>query len=233
MSGSPFGIGEFLASEKATEAQTESAANAMAIQKQMYEQTRADLAPYTSAGTNALDTYQKLMGGDKSAFYQSPDYNWTRKQGLQGIQRAASASGRLASGDYLKDATKYAEGLASTEWNNFMNRYQGLIGYGQAAAAGQAAANQGYGNSNALTQLYSGQAQAAGILGQANTLSNQMGNAGNQVGNYLMQTKPWNQTQAGYNYSAVPAAGYQGWGGADYLGGSALSGADMAYMAAL
>jgi hypothetical protein len=163
------------------------------------------------------------MGGDMSAFYRSPDYAWTKQQGLQGIQRAASATGRLGSGDYLKDATKYAEGLASTEYNNFMNRYQALIGVGQASAAGQAAANQGYGNAAADNALYSGQAQAAGILGQYNSLSNNMGNAGNQVGNWLVQNKPWAQNtgyQPGWGYSS---AGQGYWG--NTLAGSA-GGAD-------
>jgi hypothetical protein len=200
----------------------------MAIQKQMYEQTRSDLAPYTSAGSNALTQYQKLMGGDTSAFYQSPDYNWTQQQGLQGLQRAASATGRLGSGDYLKDATKYAQGLASTEYNNFMNRYQALIGMGQASAAGQAAANQGYGNANSLLQLQSGNAQAAGILGGYNSIANSMGNAGNQVGNYLVQNKPWAQNtgyQPGWGYSA---AGQGYWG--NTLAGSAAGAEAMMWL---
>jgi hypothetical protein len=174
---------------EAAETQAGAADQASALQYKALQQQRKDLAPWVKAGTNALKTYQNVLGGNTSAFYKSPDYQWTLGQGLQGIQRGASATGRLASGDYLKDVTKYAEGLASTEYGNFMNRLQSLWGTGQASAAGQAAATGSYGTQAGQNALYAGQANAAGQLGLAN-IGSQLTNTAAQEAyrqNYLNQ----------------------------------------------
>lgn len=121
-----------------------------------------------TAGTEGL--IQKGPG----PFKESEGYLWTLGQGLQAQQRQASATGRLGSGAYIKDATKYAEGLASTEYDNFLRRYyQSLEPYFTMMTGGTRAASslQGTGTStaNALSALqqYSGNAQAAGALGSA------------------------------------------------------------------
>ena len=50
------------ASEQATEAQTAAGTQALALQKQIYEQQRADLAPWRTQGSQAMTTLGSLMG---------------------------------------------------------------------------------------------------------------------------------------------------------------------------
>lgn len=145
-------------------------------------------------------------------FTESPSYQFALQQGLQGQQRAASATGRLGSGAYLKDATRFAEGLASQEYGNFLNRYyQSLdpyfrmagLGSNVSIAGGQQSAQTG--NALANTYMQGGQAQAAGILGQsypwaqlANYGANQLGQyaVNQQGGNSLMpMSQYWSQSQ--------------------------------------
>ena len=304
MSGSPFGILESQASEKASEAQLASADKAIAAELQMYNQGRADLGPWREAGAGAINALwgtqgtaatpaqtiqgapiygttttggggggmvynsyldqwmpanaqgttssQQIIGYQPSTtipaspgtpgttgliqagpgeFKASEGYQWTLGQGLQAQQRQAAATGRMGSGAYLKDATKYAEGLASTEYDNFLNRYYKsldpyfrMAGYGSNVA--MSGANSASQTGNALANIYqnAGASSAAGILGQYGAYSNALTNAGNQVGNYLMQNKPsWAQNtgyQAGWGYSP---AGQSYWG--NTLAGSA-AGAD-------
>lgn len=47
----------------------------------------------------------------------NPSYQFRMEQGMQNVGRQASVKGMLASGNYLKDLTDYAQGLASTEYD--------------------------------------------------------------------------------------------------------------------
>ena len=310
MSGSPFGILESQASEKASEAQLASADKAIAAELQMYNQGRADLGPWREAGAGAINalwgtqgtaatpaqtiqgapiygsandgsgginyTYnqwldqwvpmnpsgtgssQQIIGYQPSTtipaspgtpgttgliqagpgeFKASEGYQWTLGQGLQAQQRQAAATGRMGSGAYLKDATKYAEGLASTEYQNFLNRYyQSLNPYLSMAGMGQLSAGQSASGAtstgNALANIYqnAGASSAAGILGQYGAYSNALTNAGNQVGNYLMQNRSWGQQPinpaTGIPYYGTGMAGM----GATYGGQEAFNSMSMMYL---
>ena len=200
---------------KAANIQAQSADKALAVQQQMYNQSRADMAPWRQAGQNALTTLQQQLKQGPGVFKASEGYNWTLGQGLQGAQRAASAGGANRSGAHIKAATEYAEGLASTEYDNFLNRwyksltpYQSLAGIGQNSAAiqggnamqagsnlagiyqqqGQAmgAGYLGAGQAMGAGYLGAGQAQAAGQMGQANTLASGLNWAGQNMMGYGM-----------------------------------------------
>ena len=169
------------ASASAADTSAEASNRAADLNYQMYREGTQTLAPYVSSGSNALAKIGKLQGGDYSQFYKSPDYNFALQEGLKAQQRQASATGRLGSGDYIKDATKYAEGIASQEYGNFYTRLQNIAQMGQSAAARQA--------TNALTAgetiggLYqsAGNAQASGTLGVMNAGTNALRNIGQQA----------------------------------------------------
>ena len=148
--------------------------------------------------TPATPGTQGLIQRGPGEFKESPSYQFAVGEGQKGIQRAASATGRLASGDYLKDSIKYAEGMASQEYQNFLNRYyKSLEPYFQMARLGQGSTNtltNATGNyaQNAGNYLtYAGNANAAGQLGQANTIAN----AGNWAGNQYLNNNYMNQLQ--------------------------------------
>jgi len=122
------------------------AGKAADAQKQQYQQTRADLLPYTEAGYTALPTLQGLAtsgpnaGGPNyidqaakirpdSVFTQAdleatPGYQFTRTQGLKATQSAAAARGLGVSGAALKGAAAYATGLADSTYSNRFNEAQ-------------------------------------------------------------------------------------------------------------
>lgn len=180
-----------VASNNAASKQAGAAQNAADAQMQMYWQNRADQAPWRNAGKAALGQLNTLTapGGDlnrnfsMSDFQADPGYAFRMQQGLQAIQGSAAARGGLLSGGVMKDLSGYSQGLASQEYGNAFGRFEtqnqdrynrlaGLAGLGQSAtqATGQlgamAAANAGnFG-------IQAGNAQAGGMLGVANTLSN-------------------------------------------------------------
>ena len=174
------GIWGAVSSKSAAGKQADAAKDAAQVQWQMYKQSRKDQLPLMKAGTWASNKLSGIGPGvgliqkGPGEFEESPGYQWTLGQGLQAQQRAASATGRLGSGDYIKDATKYAEGLASTEYDNFLRRYYEsldpyfrMAGYGSnVAISGGNQANQ-TGNALANTYMAGGAAQAAGTMGAA------------------------------------------------------------------
>jgi hypothetical protein len=159
----------------------------LVLQKQIYEQGRADFAPYRESGVanlNQLNTLLGIGGNTGAANYGKyataeftpemfkagvdPGYAFRLSEGLKGIDRQAAARGGLISGNALKAASGYAGDQASQEYNNAFNRYQTVRGntlqpFQMGAAAGQSAAGmQGQANAN----YGSAASQAIGNYGQ-------------------------------------------------------------------
>lgn len=184
-------------------------------QKREYNQTRSDYAPYRTTGVSALDQLANIYGlatskdgntvagqttgkPDYSAFYKSPDYQFTLKQGIGGVDAGASATGSLDSGATRKAEIAYAGNLASSQFNDYANRLAGIAGVGQTATAGTAAAgtnsaNQisaAYGNQGnqlASSYLAQGNAYSQGISQLAGIGSGLITNLGNQYNSSTQQ----------------------------------------------
>lgn len=175
------GIGLYGASKQASAAKSAANANvqgqmaAIAEQQRQYNQSRSDEMPYMQSGVQNLGIMNSLNGGDFSKFYQSPDYQWTFNQGVHAQDASAAARGRLDSGGYGEDLTRFGQGLASQQYNSFYNKIAGLANQGQSAAAGV-----GYLGSNKANQIGNaygniGAANAQGIIGSANAWNNGLG----------------------------------------------------------
>lgn len=113
---------------------------------------------------------------------QTPGYQFTLQQGEQAVQNSYASQGLASSGPALKGAANYAEGLASTtyqqQFQNYLQQNAQIsnILMGQAGLGESAAANVGYqgtaaGQGIAQSQMAAGNALAAGTVGQANALS--------------------------------------------------------------
>jgi hypothetical protein len=136
----------------------------------MYNQNRADLAPYREAGYGALGQIQQLYGlgtpgangqpaaRDLSAFYASPNYQFVREQGIEGLTNRASAAGGQLSGNALRGITEFSGNLASGEFNNYVNRLFAVAGLGGQAT--QQGVQAGQNTANALTNIYTNQGNA-------------------------------------------------------------------------
>ena len=107
--------------------------NGLAAQLAMYNQSRADFAPYQQMGTQGVQNYNKFIQ-DPSAAFTSPAYQWQANQIDKNMNRQLSARGRSNS-TYGMQALGNAYGnLASTEYDKAYQRMLDPIKIGQGAA---------------------------------------------------------------------------------------------------
>lgn len=138
------------------------------MQQQAAAQSRADLAPWMQAGQRGLSNYE---GQVNVPFEESPAYQFMMQQGMRGINNSARAQGLYGSGARGMALQRFGQGLASQEFNNYLNRLQGLAGMGQQAAGAGAqfgmAGAQGAGQNVAGA----GTAMGGGTVGAANAFT--------------------------------------------------------------
>jgi hypothetical protein len=162
--------------------------------------------PYLNAGNKATGTLSQLLGtpgqGLLTPWTQqftaptaaeaaaTPGYQFQLQQGEDAIQNSAAARGGLLSGGTLADLNNYAQGVASTNYqntfnnaltqyqsayqtflnnqNNTYNRLMGQEGVGLGAAQGGAQLISGIGGDIASLYGQQGAAAAQGTIGKAN-----------------------------------------------------------------
>jgi len=186
--------------KKAGETQAAAADRASELQREMFEQTRADQAPYREAGYNALANLQRTAGNVPGAFrfgagdYQAdPGYAFRLSEGQKALDRQAAARGGLISGGALRAAQRLGQELGSQEFGNaynraltgynaevarenqLYNRQAALAGIGQTATNLVGTAGQNYATSAGNLMTGGAAAQAAGQVGAANALTGGLG----------------------------------------------------------
>ena len=186
-------IGGFLGlagANKASKAQTGAANQATELQRQIYQETTNRLAPFVSAGNNALSGYVNALSpmGDLS---MSPAAMFALEQGRDTIEAGAAGAGNLFSGRTAEGLERMRFGMAQHDRDNQLNRLAGLAGMGQAAAAGQADAGQNFASSASQNILSAGSARSAGIMGGVNAINDGIGTIyGYQTMNRLIDRLP-------------------------------------------
>lgn len=184
------GVGLYSANQQkkaqkgAVNAQVRSEEAALAEQKRQYDLSRGDQMPWLQAGSGALAQMQKLNSGDYSSFNASPDYQWTLSEGMKGLDRSAASRGRLYSGGYGEDLTRYAQGAASTQYNNYYNKLQSMANQGQTQATQLGTLGQNYADAFGKSQQNMGNARASGYYGNANTNQGLASGLGNLAANW-------------------------------------------------
>ncbi len=177
------GVIQSKSASKAAEAQTQAADAAAAEQRAAREELRALLAPYTAAGTPALQQQMAalgLSGPQAQQEYvtqqeQSPIFQALARQGEEAMLQNASATGGLRGGNLQGALAQFRPQLLNQFLEQQYQRLGGMTTLGQQSAAGvgsagmTAATNIG----QALTQA--GQAQAGGALAQGRAWSNALG----------------------------------------------------------
>jgi hypothetical protein len=131
------------AATSAAQTQASAANTASANQLAEFNQTKQQLQPFTTAGTNALSTLQASLGlggggynllqanGINGLTFQptqaqlaaTPGYQFDLAQGEQAVANSNAAQGTGVSGAALKGAANYATGLA----NNTLTTQQGIF----------------------------------------------------------------------------------------------------------
>jgi len=117
-------------------------------------------------GSSALRSLSDALGLGSGqtpgeSFLNSPGFQFELDQGRKLIENSQAGSGLLRSGSTLKALQRFGQGLASTRFNSFLDRLQGLSGAGQTAALGVGAAGSQGGSAAAAAQP-----QNKGILGR-------------------------------------------------------------------
>lgn len=191
------GIDASNTARKAADVQADAANQATQLQREIFNRQVELQEPWRQAGINALT---RMQSGDVMG-YMDPSYQFRLGEGLKAMQRTAAARGGLLSGGALKEANRYGQGLASTEYGNAFNRLASLAGVGQTATNQLGSAAGTYG-SNAGNLMTSGAAaRASGYVGGTNALNQSIANAGNMY----MQNQVMNRL-----FGQQPSYGWQG-----------------------
>ena len=179
--------------KSAAKTQARSADAATAAEREMFDITREDQAPYRALATevglpglrNILGQNQQLTSAQVMA---EPGYQFGLNQGLGAIDKSASARGGLYSGATLKALSRYGNDYASTKFNDAFNRMETSTNnrfnrFATAAGIGQAATNQVNAQGAQLGQsignnlIGAGNTSAASAIGQSNVWSNALNRA--------------------------------------------------------
>ena len=195
----------------AADAQVGAANNATALQKQMFDQTRADNAPWRAAGEQSLNKLMGLLndGSLTSRFagqnvMNEPGYQFGLQQGQQGLERSAAARGMGLSGAALKAASQFNQDYAGTKYGqafdrwrmenaDTFNRLSGLAGTGQQINAANSAAGQNFANQAGQNMMGAANAQGAAGIARGNIYGNainQFAALGNQNNWWQTPTNP-------------------------------------------
>ena len=167
-------------------------------------QAQQNYAPYTAAGTQSVNSLANLLapGGQLTQGYAqsgagtfqaptaaqaqaTPGYQFQLQQGEQALQNSAAASGGLLSTGTAKNLTNYAEGLASTNYQNTYNN--ALNAYNENFNVYNTSQNNLYSRLAGLTNtgLSAAGSLSNAQLGGANSLANVNMGAAQQIGGYL------------------------------------------------
>lgn len=191
------GFSQGMASKEAAKSAQHAAEYGAALQYKQFRETREDLAPWTEAGQWAVGELKNIIGAGPGEFVpeEEPGYKFGYEEFVEKpAMRGAAAKGRLLSGATGKALTRYASDYASTQYDNWLNRYlkelqpyQSLAGLGQtgAIATGQLGGQAAQGMAQNI--LAGGKATAQGYLGMGQGFGAAAGGgASNILDSYLM-----------------------------------------------
>lgn len=122
----------------------------------------------------------------QAQFQTSPGYQFQLDQGIGAVNANAEKLGQAASGNTNLDLLKFGQGLANTDWGNYVSRLQPFLGQASTAAQGIGTVDTGLGtalNANLTNQgnaAYGaqtsiGNANANADLSRYNTSANALG----------------------------------------------------------
>ena len=166
---------------RAVDAQSAAAQEANALQKYMYDTTRADYAPYREAGYTALNRLQNLLQ-NPGQIRNEPGYQFQRNEGMRALNANAAARGMTYSGAQAKALQQYGNDYATNKLNESYNRLASIAGIGQQATGSVANAGQNYASGVGNNLIGMGNANAAAALMRGSTYQNMLGSLGATLG---------------------------------------------------
>lgn len=190
------------AAKSAAQTQANAQQQANELMYKMYQEQKAQQAPFREAGLTAQNRMLDLLGLSANTgaagygslnkpfgmeqFQADPGYAFRLSEGVKALERSRAAAGGLLGGATGKALTRYGQELGSQEYGNAFTRYQTeranqlnplaaltAAGQGSANVLGQAAGTYGQQAGAGITNI--GAAQAAGNVGTANAITNALG----------------------------------------------------------
>lgn len=167
------------------------------LAKKRYRDSRSDLYsqmnpaisaynPYTQGGAKAQGLLDRFLTGDPNTrvadYIKTPGYDFRYNEGMNALDRSASARGNLMTGSALKEAMRYGQGMAQQGYDSYLNQLAEQSAQGLNATNSQGNLRRDYGTSLANT-----------IADKANTLAGINQNYTNSV----------NQNTGTYNQQAL------------------------------
>ena len=199
-------VTQYNAAGKATTQNVSAIQAAQQAQLGVYNQQRADQAPYMAAGTTATNalTAGIAPGGQFNKPFtmadaqNMPAYQFALQQGQEALGNQAAMGGQQLSANNLSGQTKLAEGLAAQYENQAFNQNlqqnqlalgatQNLANLGQEATARTGTAAQNYSTNVGQNLTNIGATQAAGTVLQGNAVQSGINSAVNTIGQMLGQ----------------------------------------------
>ncbi len=216
------GVSQANAVKEGASEQTAADYAALAQQQKQFDVTQANVDPYIQSGQDNLSSAQNFWQGTQAnlgnaevgvqqtmpgtmtqaELEQTPGYQFQLAQGEKAIQSSAAARGLGVSGAAINGADNYAQGLASSnyqqQFNNQQTRYSDAQGqfnnvlngantvynqlYGPITTGANAANSLGstsatVANNASTTLQNAGQAQSAGTIGSTTALNSGINNA--------------------------------------------------------
>ena len=202
----------------AANAQTNASKNAISAEQNIYNQNKAQLQPFISAGQSALPTLQSLLTpgpNQTSTLSQIPGFQFAQDWGQKAVQNLGTTRG--LGGNVLTAGANYATGLAQQGWGNIVNSLQGLVNTGAGAAGNLAGVGATTGGQIGGQMVGIGNAQAGAAIGTANAA----GNFANSISTAaLLQKLTGNQGMYGNTVNAGTQPGVSN-GGYNFLDAAA------------
>lgn len=158
----------------ASKAQAKSQQQAIDLQREQWNQTTQNMAPYLQVGAPAINSLNQMSSQQGQAdflnnYYNSDNYNQLASQARNQQLAAGEATGSLGSASMQNSLATIAPQLGLNAYNSQLQQYANLANIGQSAAANQAASGQSYANN--LSGLYQG-------MGSINAGAAQQGSTG-------------------------------------------------------
>lgn len=153
-------------------------------------------SPETNVSAGGSSTFNEAAGGSTlpaggryGAFETTPGYLFKYDETMKAVNSQNAARGRSYSGAALREAARYAAGLASQEYDNYYNRLAGLSNTGANTSVNAASIGTQQAGNMGTAQLASGMARSSGIANQADIWGQTAGVLGDIASEYFRNRK--------------------------------------------
>lgn len=212
------------AAGQAADAQVQANRENIEFQQYMFQQSRADQAPWREVGARAIQNMEWAFnqGHFNPGYFEAPEFSFTQQdfeadpgyqfrqqEGVNALDASAASRGLLLSGAQQKALQRFGQGLASQEYSDAFNRalatHQTQFGDALDAFNTNAAANQNRFNQMAsMAQV--GQAANQATQQARSQMAQQVGQSTINTGNAI--------AQGAINAGNASASAYQNMAGA-------------------